>query len=137
MEVQITSRQRALTAARCSIDTTDDERFAADELAVDTVTLGPSSPVVGRRVRDVPLIDDSDAAVLAVICDETTDLIDDDIEPCRPGDRVVVAARCQRLSEVARTLPAERQRSLPLDSPYFGQLAEVSSAAVDQWCSCA
>ena len=48
---------------------------------------------------------DSEAAVLAVIRDETPELVDDETtRPSQPGDRVVIAARRQHLATVVRQL---------------------------------
>ncbi len=93
-----------LTGARFAIEA-DTERRAVGGVAVETVTLGERSPAVGRRVRDVPLLAAADAAILAVIRDDTSQLIEEeDTQPCRPGDRVVVAARRERLAPVVREL---------------------------------
>ncbi len=93
-----------LTGARFAIEA-DPEHPAGGDVAVETVTLGERSPGVGRLVRDVPLPAGADAAILAVIRDDTPQLVEDeDTEPCRAGDRVVVAARRDRLAAVVRGL---------------------------------
>lgn len=89
-----------LTGVRVSIDTHDDDRVAADEVAVQTVTLGERSPAVGLRVEQITLPDHADAAVLAVIRDETPELVEQEDQPTRVGDRVVVVARRERLDDV-------------------------------------
>ena len=95
----------ALLGARFSIDTTGDDRIDAGEVAIETVTLRPSSPAVGRPMTEISLAGDSEAAVLAVIRDDTPDLIEDDEgRCCQPGDRVVIAARRDRLSAVVDQL---------------------------------
>lgn len=94
-----------LTGARYSIDTSEDERTSTSEVGVETVTLNERSPAVGRLARDVPLLRDSEAAILAVIRDETPELVEDDTtQPCQAGDRIVVAARRDRLDDVIRQL---------------------------------
>lgn len=94
-----------LTGARFSIDTSDDRHVDAEEVNVQTVTLTKRSPAIGRTAAEIPLLDDSAASVLAVIRDETPDLVEDTAkQPCQTGDRVVVAARRDRLAEVARNL---------------------------------
>ncbi len=94
-----------LTGARFSIEAVEERASTAGDVAVETVTLGETSPAVGRLVRDVPLLDGSDAAILAVIRDETPELVEDEAhEPCRAGDRVVVAARRDSLADVIREL---------------------------------
>ncbi len=93
-----------LTGARFAIEA-DREHAPGGDVAVETITLSERSPAVGRRVRDVPLLAGADAAILAIIRDDTPQLVEDeDTQPCRAGDRVVVAARQDRLAVVAREL---------------------------------
>lgn len=93
-----------LTGARFAIEA-EREHQAGGDVAVETVTLSERSPAVGRLVRHVPLLAGADAAILAVIRDDTPQLVEDeDAEPCRAGDRVVVAARRDRLAAVVREL---------------------------------
>jgi K+/H+ antiporter YhaU regulatory subunit KhtT len=94
-----------LTGARFAVDTSGDERVPADEIAVETITLGPRSPVIGQLVDEVALPLGSDATILAVIRDEPAQLVEDEpVEPFRRGDQVVVSAPRDRLPEVARRL---------------------------------
>lgn len=94
-----------LTGARFSIDTTEDDRIDAGEVGIETVTLGPSSPAIGRPMKEVPLVGDPEAAVLAVIRDDTPELIENEEgRRCQPGDRVVIAARRDRLPAVIEQL---------------------------------
>jgi K+/H+ antiporter YhaU regulatory subunit KhtT len=94
-----------LTGARFSIDTTGDDRIDAGEVAIETVTLGPSSPAVGRPMAEIRLVGDREAAVLAVIRDDTPELIEhEEGRHCQPGDRVVIAARRDRLGAVVEQL---------------------------------
>ena len=94
-----------LTGARFSIDTSEDDQIAAGKVAVETITLGEHSPAVGRLLRDVPLATDSEATILAIIREETPELVEDEAtQPCLAGDRVVVAARRERLADVVRQL---------------------------------
>ncbi len=94
-----------LTGARFSIDTTTDDRVRADEVTVETVTLGPRSPAVGRVAEEVSLPQDGDAMILAVIRGERGELVEEEpIEPFRPGDRVVVSVRRDRAADVAQRL---------------------------------
>lgn len=82
-----------LTGARFSIDTSDDDRIEAGRVVVQTVTLGHSSPVLGRTVKDIDVCDDIAAAVLAVIRDETPQVVEDPATAgSPPGDRLVIAA---------------------------------------------
>lgn len=94
-----------LTGARFTLDTSADQEVTADEVEIDTVALGPDSPAVGSLMRDIALPADSDAAVLAIIRDETPELVEDEEHtPVRPGDRLVVAARRDRIGTVVRHL---------------------------------
>ena len=94
-----------LSGARFSIDSTGDDQIDADEVVVETVTLGSASPALGLPAKDVRLAGDAEAAVLAVIRDETPDLVEDETaRPCQAGDRVVIAARRQNVAAVVRQL---------------------------------
>lgn len=94
-----------LIGAKITMGTADDDRIAADEVVINTVTLRPSSPAVGRLVKEIHLPADSDAAVLAVISDATPELVEDHTtRPCQAGDRIVIAARHRYLSAVAQRL---------------------------------
>jgi TrkA domain protein len=94
-----------LTGARFSIESDPERDSGAGHVAIETVTLSERSPAVGRPPREVPLLEDSDATILAVIRNDTPQLLEDDvIEPCRAGDRLVVAARRERLADVVRAL---------------------------------
>ncbi len=98
-----------LTGARFSIDTSEDDRIPGDEVAVETITLGDRSPAVGRVARDVAHSAGPDVTVLAVIRDETPDLVEDaPTEPIRPGDRIVVAARREQVDTLVRRLTGDR-----------------------------
>lgn len=94
-----------LLGTRIAMGTAEDDRIGADEVVIKTLTLKPSSPAVGRLVKDVPLPADCDAAVLAVISDATPELVEDHTtRPCQPGDRIVIAARHRYLPAVAERL---------------------------------
>ena len=64
---------------------------------VSIVVLGDTSPAVGRRPAEIAMPDDAEGAVLAVVRDDTPQLLEDRSRPCEPGDRLVVAARRDRL----------------------------------------
>jgi TrkA domain protein len=104
-EEQAVALAALLSGARFSIDSTSDDHIDADEVVVETVTLGPASPAIGRPVNQIQLTSDAQAAVLAVIRDETPELVEDETtQPSQPGDRVVIAARRQHLAAVVREL---------------------------------
>lgn len=72
---------------------------------VQTVVVGAASPAVGRMVADIAAPDPEQARVLAVIRDDTPDLLEDDTaRPCQPGDRLVLAGRPGPLDELRRFL---------------------------------
>ena len=98
-----------LTGARFSIDTSEDHRIAGDEVAVETILLGDASPAVGRVAEEVAHSAGPDVAILAVIRDETPDVVEDSLtEPIRPGDRIVVAARREQVDTLVRQLTGDR-----------------------------
>jgi TrkA domain protein len=104
-QAQAVALAALLTGARFSIETVGDGRVDCDEVAIETVTLGPSSPAVGRSMVEIPLGGDPDAAVLAVIRDDTPELIENEAgRRCKPGDRVVIAARRDRIGAVVEQL---------------------------------
>jgi K+/H+ antiporter YhaU regulatory subunit KhtT len=92
-----------LLGARLTVGTADDDGIGAEEVVIETVTLGSWSPVVGQLPKDIRLPDD--AAVLAVISDATPELVEDPTtRPCQAGDRVVVAVRRRHLDDVVQKL---------------------------------
>ena len=104
-EEQAVALAALLSGARFSIDSTTDDQIDCDEVVVETVTLGPGSPAIGRPVKDIRLMGDTEAAVLAVIRDETPELVQDETtRPSQPGDRVVIAARREHLAAVVGQL---------------------------------
>ena len=93
-----------LTGARFALEP-DSGPAPGSVVAVETATLGERSPAVGHLVGDVSRLAGGDAVILAVIRDDTPQLVEDsDVQPCRAGDRLVVAARQDRLAEVVREL---------------------------------
>jgi TrkA domain protein len=101
-------QQRAVTiaalllGARFTLDAADRTAKEADTVVVDTIELGPGSPLIGRRLSEITL-PDADAMVLAIIDDETPDLVEHATEHrCEPGDRVVIAARARNLDALTQ-----------------------------------
>jgi TrkA domain protein len=73
----------------------------ADGVHVETVVIGAGSPAVGRTIQELPLPSPEDARIIAVIRDDTPQLIEDDLaRACLPGDRLVVAGRPGTLEEL-------------------------------------
>ena len=61
---------------------------------METLTVPAGSPAVGRRLADIDLPDPEGARVLAVIRDDTPELLEDDPDrPVQPGDRLVLVGR--------------------------------------------
>ena len=72
---------------------------------VETVVVGASSPAVGRALADIAVPDPNAVRILAVIRDDTPELLEDDARrPCQPGDRLVLVGRPGPLDEVRRSL---------------------------------
>lgn len=66
----------------------------AEGVHVESIVLGHGSPAVGRLLDDVEVLDPQEARILAVIRDDTPELIEDDeTRTCEPGDRLVLAGR--------------------------------------------
>ena len=76
-----------------------------DAANLRTVTLPAGSPAVGKRLHDLDVPDSIDAQVIAVIRDDTDDLIETDPErPCQPGDRLVIVGRPGSMSALVQRL---------------------------------
>jgi TrkA domain protein len=76
-----------------------------DAANLRTVTLPAGSPAVGRRLHDLDAPDPADARVIAVIRDDTDDLIETDPErPCEAGDRLVIVGRPGSMSALVDRL---------------------------------
>ncbi len=82
-----------------------DEAQPVDAANLRTVTLPARSPAVGRRLHDLELLDSADARVIAVIRDDTDELIETDPErACQPGDRLVIVGRPGSMSQLVQRL---------------------------------
>jgi K+/H+ antiporter YhaU regulatory subunit KhtT len=72
---------------------------------VETVTIPAASPAVGRAVDELPLPDPVEATVLAVIRDDTPEVVEEDPgRLCEPGDRLVIAGRPEPLHRLREHL---------------------------------
>lgn len=70
-----------------------------------TVTLGAGSPAVGRTLEEITAGESEDAMVIAVIRDDTPDLVEQDPQrPCQPGDRLVLVGRPGAMRELVSFL---------------------------------
>jgi len=93
-----------LSGIRFVVQASPDEQ-AVDAANLRTVTLPAGSPAVGRRVHDLNLPDPDNAMVVAVIRDDTPELVEaDPSRPCQPGDRLVVVGRPGSMSDAVRFL---------------------------------
>ena len=82
-----------------------DEHQPVDAANLRTVTLPAVSPAVGKRLHDLDVPNSVDARVIAVIRDDTDDLIETDPErPCQAGDRLVVVGRPGSMSALVQRL---------------------------------
>jgi TrkA domain protein len=83
-------------------------RFAEGDLAADAGAMDvgiadvtSESPVIGQLPCEIVMPDRAEAVVVAVARDDTPQLLEDDrSRPCESGDRLVVAARRDRLDDV-------------------------------------
>lgn len=68
---------------------------------VETVIIGAGSPAVGVPVAELQLPAPEEARVLAVIRDDTPELLEDDAtRPFQPGDRLVLAGHPPALAQL-------------------------------------
>lgn len=82
-----------------------EEHQPVDAANLRTVTLPAGSPAVGKRLHDLDVPDSIDAQVIAVIRDDTADLIETDPDrPCEVGDRLVIVGRPGSMSDMVRRL---------------------------------
>ncbi len=82
-----------------------EEAQPIDAANLRTVTLPAGSPVIGKRLHDLDVPDSIDAQVIAVIRDDTDDLIETDPErPCEVGDRLVIVGRPGSMSALVQRL---------------------------------
>lgn len=82
-----------------------EEHQPVDAANLRTVTLPAGSPAVGLRLHDLDVPESIDARVIAVIRDDTDDLIETDPDrPCQPGDRLVIVGRHGSMSDMVRRL---------------------------------
>jgi K+/H+ antiporter YhaU regulatory subunit KhtT len=90
--VESTTVAALLSGIRFVIDHPDQGPVNAANLR--TVTLPAGACAVGLRLDELHGPDPDQARVIAVIRDDTADLIEDDPErPCQPGDRLVLVGR--------------------------------------------
>ena len=82
-----------------------DDQETGDTTALRTVTIGAASPAVGRLLDELAMGDPNEARVVAVIRDDTRQLIEEDpLRRLEVGDRLVLVGRPPVLERVARHL---------------------------------
>ena len=82
-----------------------EETHPVDAANLRTLTLPAGSPAIGKRLHDLDVPDSIDAQVIAVIRDDTDDLIETDPErPCEAGDRLVIVGRPGSMSRMVQRL---------------------------------
>jgi TrkA domain protein len=82
-----------------------DEAQPVDAANLRTVTLPAGSPAVGRRLHELDASGSVDARVIAVIRDDTDELIETDPErACEPGDRLVIVGRPGAMAALVQRL---------------------------------
>jgi len=77
----------------------------ADQVVVETITIANDAPAIGKTAGEALSEFGRDVAVLAVIRDQTTEIVahDPDLALC-DGDRVAIAARRGRHVAIIRVL---------------------------------
>lgn len=91
-----------LSGMRLVFDRDDQPRMGVQ---VTTVPVNAGSPAAGNRIADIVVPAPRDARILAVIRDDTPELVEDDEDrPCQPGDRLVLAGRPQAIEGLRRFL---------------------------------
>lgn len=94
-----------LSGVRMTFDQEPVHPLPAHGVHVETVLIGAGSPAAHRRIEELEVPNAREARVLAVIRDDTLDLIEDDAgRACQPGDRLVLAGRPGSLEELRRFL---------------------------------
>jgi K+/H+ antiporter YhaU regulatory subunit KhtT len=109
VSVHFTAAESTTLAALLSgirfVITEPEDAQPADAANLRTVTLHAGSPAIGRRLHDLGAPPDVDAQVIAVIRDDTDDLIETDPDrPCEAGDRLVIVGRPGSMSAMIRAL---------------------------------
>lgn len=82
-----------------------DDAVPVNAANLRTVALPAGAPAVGRRLDQLEVPDPEHARVIAVIRDDTPELIEDDPDrPCQAGDRLVLVGRPGSMSALVRHL---------------------------------
>ena len=83
----------------------EDEAAPVNAANLRTVALPAGARAVGYRLDELDVPDPDQARVIAVIRDDTPDLIEDDPNrPCQPGDRLVLVGRPGSMTKLVEHL---------------------------------
>ncbi|HEX6248453.1 MAG TPA: TrkA C-terminal domain-containing protein [Nocardioidaceae bacterium] len=103
-DVEATTLAALLSGVRFTVEVAPDQG-PVDAANLRTMTIRAGSPAVGRRLHDLESPQPQDATVIAVIRDDTPDLVETDPQrPCRPGDRLVLVGRPGAMRDLVRHL---------------------------------
>lgn len=101
---EATTLAALVSGIRFVVSPADDDQ-PVDAAGPRTITLGAGSPAIGRRLHELDVPDEARARVIAVIRDDTDDLIETDMErPCSAGDRLVLVGRPGSLKTLVQHL---------------------------------
>jgi K+/H+ antiporter YhaU regulatory subunit KhtT len=101
---EATTLAALLSGIRFVIRQPDDDQ-PVDAANLRTITLPAGSPAIGRTLHDLDVPDHASARVIAVIRDDTDDLIETDTErPCHAGDRLILVGRPGSMSTLVTYL---------------------------------
>lgn len=102
-DAQATTVAALLSGVRFVVETPHRQPTSAVNLR--TLTLGAASPAVGHRLDEMTFPDRAEADVIAVIRDDTPELVErDSSRPCQPGDRLVLVGRPDALDDLVQHL---------------------------------
>lgn len=103
-DVEATTLAALLSGLRFTVELSSDHD-PVDAANLRALTIGAGSPAVGRRLDELEVPAPDDATVIAVIRDDTPDLVEQDPErSCQPGDRLVLVGRPGAMDELVRHL---------------------------------
>lgn len=85
----------------------------ADQVIVETIAIADDAPAIGKSAREALSGLGSDVAVLAVIRDQTVEIVEHDPDlALSAGDRVAIAARRGRHATIIRVLNGAEPRAV-------------------------
>jgi K+/H+ antiporter YhaU regulatory subunit KhtT len=103
-DVEATTLAALLSGVRFTVELAPDQQ-PVDAANLRTLTIGAGSPAVGKRLEEIDVPSPDNATVIAVIRDDTPDLVEQDPErPCHPGDRLVLVGRPVAMNDLVQHL---------------------------------